>query len=158
MFGLEKVVLGIRLMGRGEKAMTQDESQQIEELLVEWYCWQSRWSPALGHGRVDPSCRGFQDSKQWMSQDERRELEERKAVLCRVQQVDACVDSLHDWRHRAAIQISMKNKASNAAVFRSPRLCGQDHALYQEAKEILFPVLLTRGLVRNSRAGCNCVL
>lgn len=132
--------------------MTQDESQQIEELLLAWYAWQASWAPALGAGRADPSCRDFQISNQWLDQDERRELEERAAIKRQSEQVDVCVSSLEDWRHRAAIQVSMKNKACKADVFRSPRLDGKDHEYYQEAKAALLPMLRKRGLIRTQEA------
>ncbi|WP_260437217.1 hypothetical protein [Burkholderia sp. Bp9012] len=41
--------------------MTIDESNQIEELLGEWYDWQAGYVPSLGYGRIDPSCRGFSE-------------------------------------------------------------------------------------------------
>jgi len=132
--------------------MTQDESQQIEEMLLEWYAWQAAWAPALGAGRADPTCRGYQISKQWMGLDERRELEERAAVKRLAEQVDVCVNGLADWRHRAAIQVSMKNKVCKAEVFRSARLDGKDHEYYQEAKAALLPQLRKRGLIRARQA------
>ena len=132
--------------------MTQDESQEIEELLLAWYAWQASWSPALGAGRVDPTCRGFQISKQWLNQDERRELEERAALKRQAEQVEVCVSDLEDWRHRAAIQVSMKNKTCGAEVFRSARLDGMDHEYYQEAKAALLPMLRKRGLIRTQEA------
>lgn len=128
--------------------MTQDESAQVEELLLAWYEWQASWSPALGHGRADPTCREYRISKQWLDQDERRELEERAAARRQAEQVDVCVSGLVDWRHRAAIQVSMKNKGAGAAVFRSARLDGLDHEYYQGAKAALLPALCKRGLVR----------
>ncbi|MNT85814.1 hypothetical protein D3C72_2260250 [compost metagenome] len=66
--------------------------------------------------------------------------------------MDVCVCNLADWRHRAAIQVSMKNKASGAAVFRSPRLEGKDHEYYQEAKAALLPMLRKRGLIQAQEA------
>lgn len=132
--------------------MTQDESLQIEELLAVWYAWQSAWTPALGAGRVDPSCRGFQSAwKQWLTQDERRELERIEAEKRVAEQVDVCVSGLVDWKHRAAIQVHMKNKTSGAMVFRSPRLAGRDHELYQAAKVILYSTLKGRGLMRTEQ-------
>ena len=132
--------------------MTHDESQQIEQMLLAWYAWQKSWAPALGAGRAAPSCREFRISKQWLSQDERREIEERAAAKHQAEQVDVCVSALGDWRHRAAIQVSMRNKVAGAAVFRSPRLDGKDHEYYQEAKATLLPMLRKRGLIREQDA------
>lgn len=135
--------------------MTQDESQQIEELLLAWYAWQAAWAPALGAGRADPTCRHFQISKQWLSQEERREIEERAAAKRQAEQVDVCVSNLADWRHRAAIQVSMKNKTARAEVFRSVRLEGGDHEYYQAAKLALLPLLWKRGLIVRQAERCQ---
>lgn len=132
--------------------MTPDESAQIEELLLAWYAWQASWSPALGTGRAAPICRHFSASRQWLDQDERREIEERAAAKLQAEQVDVCVSNLSDWRHRAAIQVSMKNKTTGAAVFRSPRLEGRDHEFYQAAKAALLPALRKRSLIKYAEA------
>lgn len=62
--------------------------------------------------------------------------------------VDACVDAL-GWEHRAAIQISMKNKRCGADVWSNARISKEEsHLKYQEAKEFLFPRFLSKGLIK----------
>lgn len=135
--------------------MTVDESKQVEELLGEWYAWQAGYTPGLGYGRVDPTCRGFSESDRTVTVDERAEEADRKAAKRRAEQVDVCVDAL-TWQERAAIQRHMKakrigamNEACGAKVWSNPR--GLDvsdaHATYQAAKEALYPRLKRRGLL-----------
>ncbi|UEP49637.1 hypothetical protein LMA00_07775 [Burkholderia ambifaria] len=135
--------------------MTVDESNQIEELLGEWYAWQAGYTPGLGYGRVDPTCRGFSESDRAVTADERAEEADRKAAKRRAEQVDLCVDAL-TWQERAAIQRHMKakaigamNGACGAKVWSDPRKVDLStaHAHYQSAKEALYPRLKLRGLL-----------
>lgn len=136
--------------------MTIDESNQIEELLDEWYVWQA---PSLGYGRVDPSCRGFSEDERTLTADERSEEADRKSAKKRAEQVDVCVDAL-TWQERAAVQRHMKakrigavNEACGATVWSNPR--GFDltdtHARYQAAKLALYPRVKTRNLLSEPR-------
>ncbi|RQZ50913.1 hypothetical protein [Burkholderia sp. Bp9099] len=139
--------------------MTIDESNQIEELLDEWYDWQAGYVPSLGYGRVDPSCRGFSEDERMLTADERSEEADRKAAKKRAEQVDACVDAL-TWQERAAIQRHMKakqigamNEAFGAKVWSNPRALdmSERHATYQAAKHALYPRVKARGLLKNSQ-------
>ncbi|RQR68978.1 hypothetical protein DIE11_34170 [Burkholderia sp. Bp9012] len=141
--------------------MTIDESNQIEELLGEWYDWQAGYVPSLGYGRIDPSCRGFSEDERTVTSDERAEEADRKAAKKRAEQVDVCVDAL-TWQERAAIQRHMKakrigamNEACRAKVWSNPR--GLDlsdaHASYQAAKVALYPRVRARGLLREMPFG-----
>lgn len=140
--------------------MTIDESNQIEELLDEWYDWQAGYVPSLGYGRVDPSCRGFSEDDRTSTADERSEEADRKAAKKRAEQVDVCVDAL-PWQERAAIQRHMKakrigamNKACGVRVWSNPRdlELSDTHASYQAAKESLYPRVMTRGLLKAPHA------
>ncbi|CAB3750881.1 hypothetical protein GQ57_16010 [Burkholderia sp. MSh2] len=134
--------------------MTIDESNQIEELLGEWYAWQAGYAPSLGYGRVDPSCRGFSEDERTITADERSETAERKVVKRRAEQIEICIDELA-FEHRAAIQSHFKGKQVNslnrechASVWRNPRIAfSQIHCVYQDAKRTLLPVFLRRGLM-----------
>lgn len=139
--------------------MTIDESNQIEELLSEWYDWQAGYVPRLGFGRVDPSCRGFSEDERILTADERSEQADRKAAKKRAELVDVCVDTL-TWQERAAIQRHMKTKrigamnvACGANVWSNRR--GPDlsdaHANYHAAKEALYPRVSARGLLKEPR-------
>ncbi|MBR8135129.1 hypothetical protein [Burkholderia cenocepacia] len=136
--------------------MTIDESNQLEELLDEWYDWQAGYVPSLGYGRVDPSCRGFSEDERTITADERSEEADRNAAKKRAEQVDVCVDEL-SWQERAAIQRHMKakrigamNVACGAKVWSNPR--GLDlsdaHVSYQAAKKALYLRVKARGLLR----------
>ncbi|MDR6498618.1 hypothetical protein J2785_001763 [Burkholderia ambifaria] len=135
--------------------MTVDESNQIEELLSEWYAWQAGYTPRLGFGRVDPTCRGFAESDRAISADERSEEADRRAAKRRAEQVDLCVDAL-PWQERAAIQRHMKaktigamNRACAASVWHDARIYGQldAHELYQRAKRSICMTLRRRGML-----------
>jgi len=135
--------------------MTIDESNQIEELLNEWYAWQAGYTLRLGYGRVDPTCRGFSESDRAVSADDRAEEADRKAAKRRAEQVDLCVDEL-PWQERAAIQRHMKaktvdamNRACAASVWHDARIYGQPnmHELYQQAKRSICMQLRRRGVL-----------
>ncbi|MBY4692759.1 hypothetical protein K6W21_01480 [Burkholderia latens] len=135
--------------------MTIDESNQIEELLDEWYAWQAGYVPSLGYGRVDPACRGFSEDERTITADERAEEADRKAAKKRAEQVDVCVDALI-WQERAAIQRHMKakrissmNEVSGASVWSDPRafLDQNAHVLYQQAKTTLYAMFHRRGVI-----------
>lgn len=140
--------------------MTIDESNQIEELVGEWYAWQAGYAPSLGYGRVDPSCRGFSEDERTVTADERSEEADRRAAKRRAEQVDVCVDAL-TWQERAAIQRHMKakrigvmNDGCGANVWSNPRGFGLSdaHACYQAAKVALYPRVKARGLLREPQA------
>ncbi|WP_080433178.1 hypothetical protein [Burkholderia ubonensis] len=138
--------------------LTIDESNQIEELLDEWYAWQSGYAPRLGYGRIDPSCRGFTESAQKLTLDERTEEADRKAAKRRAEQVDLCVDAL-SWQERAAIQRHMKAKSIRemnhkcmASVWGDPRACSESdaHELYQQAKRAIYMPLRRRQMLSSA--------
>jgi hypothetical protein len=140
--------------------MTIDESNQIEELLGEWYHWQAGYVPSLGYGRIDPSCRGFSEDERTLTADERSEETDRKAAKKRAEQVDVCIDAL-TWQERAAIQRHMKakrissmNEACGAKVWSNPRKfdVADVHASYQAAKEALYARVKARGLLKEPHA------
>lgn len=131
-----------------EQIMTLDESQQVEELLLAWHRWQSIYRPALGGNRCDPTCRGYRTSNQFLTPAERAEAADRKILEANSVQVDLCVDTLQ-WQMRAAIQTSMQNKRVGYSVFSNARIPAEEsHRLYQEAKDLLFPMFDARGLIK----------
>jgi hypothetical protein len=147
-----------------KKAMTLDESNQIEELLTIWYQWQLGYFPDLGAGRVDPTCRGFAENDRHSTIEERTDAAERKAKKKTAEQVDLCVDAL-PWQQRAQIQIHMQWKIEpQRAAEREAKLnaeCGasvwhitarsgiaDNHVIYQEAKFALLPALRRRSLIK----------
>lgn len=127
--------------------MTLDESDQIEHLLRTWFEWQCRQSIAM-HAKMfyrpfDATCR---QSVTQRTCDEDDEAAYTWADDQQSEQVQLCVDEL-SIEQRAAISTSMRNKASDASVWRSVRV-GDQHAVYQDAKAALFPMLVARHLIR----------
>lgn len=123
--------------------MTQDESEQVENLLDTWYRYESAYIPALGAPRVSPSCRGHDPGDIFDSGDER----DAKLEKVTAEAVSACLDELH-YLERASIQLHMRNKVKS--VHRNPRLGDpeQAHTKYHQAKERLFPYLKKKGLIK----------
>ena len=127
--------------------MTLDQSEQIEELLLEWYRWQIRQSHAatLAHfyRPEDRTCRGYQSPS---NADDDAASAYQWADDQHSEQVQLCVDAL-PLEQRAAISTSMRNKECGFGVWRSAR-AGAQHEIYQAAKERIQPMFVTRGLIR----------
>ncbi|WP_438391096.1 hypothetical protein [Caballeronia sp. DA-9] len=133
--------------------MTRDESEQIEILLTDWYQWQAGYFPALGGGRVDPSCRNFAESDRHSDIEDRTDAAERRLKKKQAEQVDLCVDALI-WQQRASIQTHMKNKLAGVEVWSNPRITFEEmHELYQDAKQALLPALRRRGMIKSVVVG-----
>jgi hypothetical protein len=131
--------------------MTLEESDKVEHLLRTWFEWQCRQSIAM-HAKmyyrpVDATCR---QSITQRTCDEDDEAAYQWADDQESEQVQLCVDEL-TIEQRAAISTSMRNKASDASVWRSVRV-GEQHYVYQEAKEAILPMLVARHLIRIEEA------
>jgi hypothetical protein len=123
-------------------AMSDDD--EIDELLIEWYRWQSEYQPKTGYGRVSPAFRDYRG--RWADSDDvadRAQAAARKAVC---ESVDACVSRL-DLRGRVAIQTEMRNRLSGAISWSSIRLPGPLDEEYLRAKRLLQPMFLDRRLI-----------
>jgi hypothetical protein len=128
--------------------MTQDQSEQVEELLIQWHRWQDSYQPSLGAPRCSPTCREYQIPTASLSNKERAEITDAKIWKRNSEAIEACMDSL-SWQQRAAIQTSMRNKRAGFEVFTNPRFAPAEiHYLYQGAKEKLLPQFVTRGLIK----------
>ncbi|VVE12680.1 hypothetical protein PCA20602_02717 [Pandoraea capi] len=125
--------------------MTRDQSDQIEELLRDWYRWQIRQSHAetLSHfyRPTDMTCRQYV-TPQWDGDDETdyQWADDRVA-----EQVQLCVDQL-PAEQRAAISVSMRNKECGAQVWRSARAI-TPHETYHAAKVALLPKFVAKHLI-----------
>jgi hypothetical protein len=129
--------------------MTQDQSEQVEELLLAWHRWQGAYSEKLGMPRCSPTCREYEIPAKNQTDQERSEAVDMKIFKRNGETVDACVDALPTWQHRASIQMSMANKRAGYSVFSNPRLSAEEsHEYYQSAKELLLPKFTARGLVK----------
>lgn len=127
--------------------MTQDQSEQIEELLSAWYQWQIRQSHAetLGHfyRPEDRTCRKYVTP---MTDEELDEQAARWVDDQQSEQVQLCIDQLAA-EQRAAISASMRNKECGYSVWTSNRFEDR-HRAYQAAKERLLPMFVARQLVK----------
>lgn len=123
--------------------MTQDQSDEIEGLLEEWYGWARAQREFLGHSRISPMFRNIDWSE---VHDTGADVDDRLHNIT-AEMVDACLGELKVLE-RAAIEVHLRNKT--AAVFRNPRLGtqAQHHQAYLDAKERLFPIMRRKGLVR----------
>jgi hypothetical protein len=84
-----------------------------------------------------------------MTDQERSEAVDAKLFKRNGETVDACVDALPTWQHRASIQMSMANKRAGYSVFSNPRLSAEEsHHYYQDAKQLLLPKFTARGLIK----------
>ena len=156
--GAQKASTDINEMQRCKKYsdgvnMTLDQSQQIEELLLNWYRWQICQSDAdlmaLWYKPTDRTCREAE-----IPSDE-EELVELSYQWIDVQEAAQMETLMDDLSHRgtltaemrAAISTSMRNKQNGHKVWSSTRVLGQHH-VYQEAKQAMLPMLILRNLVK----------
>lgn len=117
--------------------------------MLAWHRWQDCYSVQLGMPRCSPTCREYEIPTKHQTDQERSEAVDAKIFKRNGETVDACVDTLPTWQHRSSIQMSMANKRAGYSVFSNPRLTPeQSHEFYQEAKEILLPKFVTRGLIK----------
>lgn len=128
-------------------AMTPEESDRIEDLLMTWYEYESRYRPALGAPRVSVSCRDYQPDSGEVHQSG-SDMDDRinKSIA---EAVAFCLDKLA-VPHRAAIGVHCRNKAARASVWRSVRVVGDQHEVYIAAKEALHPHLRRAGLMEGA--------
>ena len=125
-------------------SMTEDQSAQVEELLLVWYAWTMRYRPPLGAPRASIYARGSESSDVYADADEI----EARIEAEQARQVDTCVDTL-SGSHKSTVGIHAANRYAGSTVFRNPRLTPEDsHALYLEAKIILYRILVNKGLVK----------
>ena len=136
-----KVLERMESRKRGSQ-MTQDQSDDIEALLDEWYGWARAQREFLGHSKVSPMFRQVDSSE---VHDDGFLVDE-KLHSVTAEMVDACLNEL-GVMERAAIDVHLRNKV--ARVHRNPRLgtVEQQHRAYLDAKERLFPILKRKGLV-----------
>lgn len=124
---------------------------RIDELLLDWYEWQSSYSPALDFGSADPACRNFRASRQWMEYDELNEEVEANQRAYVGKLIEPMIHRL-DMRSRLAINTAMRNFGAGCTVWINPRHSDTQDADYARAKTILCPQLVSAGLVE--KAAC----
>jgi hypothetical protein len=129
---------------KGVMVMTRDESEQIEELLMNWYEWARAYRPALGAPRVSAYARGADSSDVYADSDEIGA----RIAASEAEAVDACLNEL-PWQARSAVGLHTARMASDAKVLRNPRMTDEEaHQAYQQAKLDLVPLLRRRGMLK----------
>jgi len=129
-----------------ENKMLQ-ENDPAEGLIMTWYRWTQSHREFLGYPNVSPT---FRVAKSGITHDEIIDREDRDARIARLQaeQVDACIDALPTWQMRSAVGLHAANKAAGSQIYRNPRMSTQQlHQAYQEAKTLLIPMFVMRGLM-----------
>ncbi|MDN7917644.1 hypothetical protein QZM99_06020 [Burkholderia gladioli] len=125
--------------------MTESESEQIEELLREWYRWQIRQSHAITLSHYfrtgDLTCQGYVTPTSMEDEEDPY----RTADDAQSEQVQLCVSEL-TVEQRAAISTSMRNKECGATVWSTIRARAW-HATYLAAKDALLPMFVRRRLL-----------
>lgn len=137
----ERAKAGLQALFEGG-SMTQDESQQVEELLQVWYDYEASYMPALGAPRISPSCRGYNPGGVHETADDR----DSKLNRITAEAVSSCIDELH-YLQRAAIGVHFRNKYAGVSVHKNPRI-EEQHQAYQDAKISLLPKLNRKGLIK----------
>ena len=139
-----KAKAGLEALFEGE-AMTQDQSAQIDALLVDWYHWAKADRAFLGHSRVSAMFRGAEPMLGDTYSDGDDADARIRAFQCEA--VDACLNQL-PMQMRAAVGVHTRNKAAGVSVHRNPRhSIEEQHTIYQQAKQSLCPMLIREGLV-----------
>lgn len=124
--------------------MTQEESEQIEELVMIWYGWTIRYRPQLGAPRISVYGKGSGSADHYVEAEE----VDARIDADKAEQVEVCIDQL-PWQQRSAIDLHASKKASRLSVMRNPRIpAAEIHTLYQCAKVSLLPMLKKRGMIK----------
>ena len=143
MYGTRCEQYGKRQPNMTTSAIAADE---IDAVLTEWYEWSQAYEPALGYGRASASCRDFRISNQWMDYDDLSETVDRQLRAATGEAVDPLIQKL-TLAHRVAVMTAVRNFVAGSVVFCNPRSPATQDADYAEAKRLLRPQLITKGLL-----------
>lgn len=118
----------------------------IDAVLIEWYEWSESYRPAIGYGRADPSFRRCRSSRQWMTYDDLSNVVDSQLRAATGKAVEPIIQALA-LPHRIAVMTAMRNFAAGAVVFQNPRSPETQEGDYTEAKRLMFPKLIAKGLL-----------
>lgn len=136
----------LRRRKRETRELTEDQSNEIEDLLRIWYEWNRTYGLALGAPRAAPYARETPPEKGNVHDD--AEIVEERINQDIASAVEWCLDALPEQKYRSAVGLTMANKYG-PSVFRSNRYSLEErHEIYQEAKRLLMPLLRRRELMR----------
>lgn len=140
--------------GRASDPFLSSQADPAEDLIMTWYRYTLACKPHLGHSNASPM---FKDAKPGLTRDidGQAERDERELRIARMQaqQVDVCIDSLPTWQMRAAVDIHAGNRHAGNRLMRNARLTPEQlHEAYQDAKALLIPMFIRRGLMADPLA------
>lgn len=118
----------------------------IDDLLLQWYEWSRGYKPALDYDRAAASCRDFRISNQWMDYDELSAIVDHQLRAATGEAVDPLIQRL-SLAHRVAVMTACRNFVAGSLVFRNPRNPDTQDADYAEAKRLIRPALIAKGLI-----------
>lgn len=121
-------------------------TDEIDDVLYDWYQWNKAYEPALGYGRADSTCRDFKISRQWMDHSDLSDLVDYQLREAVGKIVEPIVFAM-SVRHRMAIQTAMKNMEAGYTVWTNPRYPETQAQDYAYAKTELRPKLVAKGLL-----------
>lgn len=124
-------------------------SDEIDEILIQWYEWSQSYQPALGYGRADSTCRDFKISNQWMDYQDLSEQVDHHLLGMTGEAVEPIILKLNT-NHRIAVMTAMRNFAAGSHVFANPRSPATQDADYADAKAVMKPKFVSKGLLKTS--------
>lgn len=126
--------------------MDKPQYDEIDEALYEWYRWSSGYQAVHASANADSTCRDFQASRQFMDHAELSDLVDYELRKSKGQLIEPIISKL-GLRHRIAVNMAMRNMDCGYSVWKSARSPGGQEADYREAKAIMLPAMIAKGLV-----------
>lgn len=113
----------------------------LDNLLYDWFCWESMATTARGYSTVDKTCAQARSARQWQCTEE---LLDADVLAWQLQQVGAAVAEL-DSDDQLAIRIEARNRMG-PSVWRNPRAGTNQATAYAVARRAVAPLLRKRGV------------
>ncbi|WP_343735326.1 hypothetical protein [Acidovorax sp.] len=126
--------------------MQNDIEHLLNDHLVRWHNWCSRYRFGKGYPSSDVTCRQSRTSKQYDYDNGAIDASVEDSIA---EAFDAAMDRV-DQPYRTALSIQARNLATNANVWNSPRLPTdpmERSKILMEARNILLKVLASTGVM-----------
>ncbi|AQW28819.1 hypothetical protein ACEQ38_07900 [Ralstonia syzygii subsp. celebesensis] len=115
---------------------------ELDDLLYDWALWErDSDSGVRGYRCANQLCGDARGSRQWQTTTE---ILERDVSAWQMQQIQVSVDELSST-HQLAIRVEAMNR-EGVRVWRNGRAPFRQRELYAEAKELVRPILIRRGV------------
>jgi len=122
-------------------------SDEIDEVLIEWFEWSEGYRAVAGYKGADSTCRDFKISNQWMDYEELSEQVDHQLLGITGELVEPIILALN-MPHRIAVMTAVRNFAAGSVVFKNPRSPATQDADYADAKEAMRPKMIAKGLIK----------